>query len=134
MHLKVFLKLKNTKNSLFWANIYFKKTKTQKTPKKPKKPTGLVFLKKPGFFPTLPVRAQGVVPGEQAAAQLAQLQAQVRVRVGQVAALKEPVLAVALRHLRQREQDLHHRVLNQKRFIYRLLTRHGCLPVWLAAA
>ncbi len=23
---------------------------------------------------------------------------------------------------------------NQKRFIYRLLTRHGCLPVWLAAA
>jgi hypothetical protein len=23
--------------------------------------------------------------------------------------------------------------LLQKRFIYRLLTRHGCLPVWLAA-
>jgi hypothetical protein len=63
----------------------------------------------------MPVRAQGVVPGEQAAAQLAQLQAQVSVRVGQVAALKEPVLAVALRHLRQREQDLHHRILNTGR-------------------
>ncbi len=23
---------------------------------------------------------------------------------------------------------------HQKRFIYRLLTRHGCLPVWLVAA
>jgi hypothetical protein len=23
---------------------------------------------------------------------------------------------------------------DQKRFIYRLLTRHGCLPVWLVAA
>ncbi len=27
-----------------------------------------------------------------------------------------------------------HIMYSQKRFIYRLLTRHGCLPVWLVAA
>jgi hypothetical protein len=45
MHLKDFLKLKNPKNSLFWANtgIYKKTKKTQKT-------TGLVFLKKKRVF------------------------------------------------------------------------------------
>jgi hypothetical protein len=44
LNLKVFVKLKKT-------------LKTQKKPKKPKKkqknPLGWVFLKKPGFFPTL---------------------------------------------------------------------------------
>jgi hypothetical protein len=52
MQLKVFLKLKNPKNSLFWANagIYKKKPKKHKKHKKHKKTTGLVFLKKkPGF-------------------------------------------------------------------------------------
>jgi hypothetical protein len=44
MHLKIFLKLKKTlKCSLLGK-------KTQKKPQKTKKPTGLVFLKKPGFF------------------------------------------------------------------------------------
>jgi hypothetical protein len=41
MHLKVFLKLKNPQNFLFWANVSKKPKKTQKThktPKKPKKP------------------------------------------------------------------------------------------------
>jgi hypothetical protein len=42
-HLKVFLKLKNPKNSLFWENV-FKKTKKPKKPKNPKKPTGLSFF------------------------------------------------------------------------------------------
>ncbi len=41
MHLKVFLTLKNPKNSLFWANIYKKITKNpppqKKNPKKTKK-------------------------------------------------------------------------------------------------
>ncbi len=53
MHLTVFLKRKNPKNSLFWANIY-KKPKKNKKPKKTKKtknPTGLViFFLNPGFF------------------------------------------------------------------------------------
>ncbi len=49
MHLKVFLKLKNPKNSLFWANrVYKKQPKKPKKPKKnqkkkKKKPTGLGF-------------------------------------------------------------------------------------------
>jgi hypothetical protein len=54
MHRKVFLKLKNPKNSLFWANI-LKKTKKPKKPKKkqkkkqkkkkcPKDPLGWFFL------------------------------------------------------------------------------------------
>jgi hypothetical protein len=48
MHLKVFLKLKNPKNSLFWV----KKTPTNpKNPKNPKKTQKT--QKKPGFFPTL---------------------------------------------------------------------------------
>jgi hypothetical protein len=45
MHLKVFLKLKNPKNSLFWVK---KTKKTQKTPKihkKPKNPLAWFFLK-----------------------------------------------------------------------------------------
>jgi hypothetical protein len=46
MHLKVFLKRKNPKNSLFWANRYFKKNKKNK--KKQKKNTGLG--KKNGYF------------------------------------------------------------------------------------
>jgi hypothetical protein len=36
---------KNPKNSLFWANMYLKKTQ-----KNPKKTTGLFFFKNPGFF------------------------------------------------------------------------------------
>jgi hypothetical protein len=48
MHLKVFVKLKkNPKNPLVWAK------KPLKKPKNPKNPLGWVFLKKPGFFPTL---------------------------------------------------------------------------------
>jgi hypothetical protein len=51
MHLKVFLKQKNPKNSLFWAKIY-KKTKNKKTQKPPqktqKKHWAWFFL--PGFF------------------------------------------------------------------------------------
>jgi hypothetical protein len=43
MHLKVFLKLKNPKHSLFWVK------KPQK-PKKPKNPLSWFFLKKTGFF------------------------------------------------------------------------------------
>ncbi len=51
MHLKVFMKLKNPKNSLFWANMYKKNPKNPKNPKKNKKNTELgFFLKKPGFF------------------------------------------------------------------------------------
>ncbi len=52
MHLKVFVKLKkNSKNPLVWAK---KPKKPKKKPKKnQEKPTGLVFFKKPGFFPTL---------------------------------------------------------------------------------
>jgi hypothetical protein len=57
MHLKVFVKLKKTLKTL-WAK---KPKKTQKKTKKPKKtqktqknPLGWVFLKKNGFFPTLP--------------------------------------------------------------------------------
>jgi hypothetical protein len=33
-HLKVFLKLKNPKNSLFWENIFKQPKKTQKPPQK----------------------------------------------------------------------------------------------------
>jgi len=48
MHLKVFLKLKNPKNSLFWVK---KKPKNpQKNQNNPKKPTGLVFFLNPGFL------------------------------------------------------------------------------------
>ncbi len=43
MHLKVFLKLKNPKNSLFWANIK-KNPKTLKKPRNLKKNTELVFF------------------------------------------------------------------------------------------
>jgi hypothetical protein len=48
MHLKVFLKLKNPKNSLFWANKK-KKKKTKNPPKNPKKHTGQGFKKKQVF-------------------------------------------------------------------------------------
>ncbi len=50
MHLKVFLKLKNPKNSLFWANIYKKKQKIKNKNKikNPKKPMG--WLKKKQVF------------------------------------------------------------------------------------
>jgi hypothetical protein len=48
MHLKVFVKLKKALKTLRSGQ------KNPKKPKKnPKKPTGLVFFKKPGFFPTL---------------------------------------------------------------------------------
>jgi hypothetical protein len=50
MHLKVFLKLKNPKNSLFWVKKNKKTQKTPKTPKKQKKPTGLVFFLKTRVF------------------------------------------------------------------------------------
>jgi hypothetical protein len=58
MHLKVFVKLKKTLKTLSSGQKNPKKPKkTQKTQKKPKKtkkkPLGWVFLKKPGFFPTL---------------------------------------------------------------------------------
>jgi hypothetical protein len=61
MHLKVFVKLKNTLKTPSSGQKNPKKPKktqkTQKNPKKPKKtqknPLGWVFLKKPGFFPTL---------------------------------------------------------------------------------
>ncbi len=61
MHLKVFVKLKKTLKTLSSGQKNPKKPKetqkTQKNPKKPKKtqknPLGWVFLKKPGFFPTL---------------------------------------------------------------------------------
>jgi hypothetical protein len=54
MHLKVFLKLENLKNSLFWAKKTKKKNqKTQKTPKTPKKLKNLLawffFFKNRGF-------------------------------------------------------------------------------------
>jgi hypothetical protein len=52
------LKLKNTKNSLFWENVF------KKTPKKPlKKPTGLGLFLNPGFFQPCLV----VVEGEEGA-------------------------------------------------------------------
>jgi hypothetical protein len=61
MHLKVFLKLKNPKNSLFWANIFTKKKpkkkkkkqKKQKNKKTKKNPLGCFFLN-PGFFQPCP--------------------------------------------------------------------------------
>ncbi len=58
MHPKVFVKLKKTLKTLSSGQKNPKKT--QKNPKNPKKtkknqknPLGWVFLKKPGFFPTL---------------------------------------------------------------------------------
>jgi hypothetical protein len=55
MHPKVFVKLKKTLKTLSSGQKNPKKPK--KNPKKPKKtqknPLGWVFLKKPGFFPTL---------------------------------------------------------------------------------
>jgi len=58
MHLKVFVKLKKTLKTLSSGQKNPKKPKKNpKKPKKPKKtqknPLGWVFLKKPGFFPTL---------------------------------------------------------------------------------
>ncbi len=54
MHLKVFVKLKNTLKTPSSGQKNPKKTKKpKKTQKKPKKPTGLGFFLKPGFFPTL---------------------------------------------------------------------------------
>jgi hypothetical protein len=61
MHLKVFVKLKKNLKTLSSGQKNPKKPKkTQKNPKNPKKPKktqktplGWVFLKKPGFFPTL---------------------------------------------------------------------------------
>jgi hypothetical protein len=56
MNLKVFLKLKNPKNSLFWSNIFFKnqrnpKTqKTQKNQKNPKTHWAGFFVKKKRVF------------------------------------------------------------------------------------
>jgi hypothetical protein len=51
MHLKVFMKLEKTLKSLSSGQ---KNPKNPKKPKKPQKnPLGWVFLKKPGFFPTL---------------------------------------------------------------------------------
>jgi hypothetical protein len=56
MHLKVFVKLKKTLKTLMTGQKKPKKPKKkQKTQKKPKKTTGLGFLKKNGFFPTLPL-------------------------------------------------------------------------------
>jgi hypothetical protein len=58
MHLKVFVKLEKTLKTLSSGHKNPKKTqktqKTQKNPKKPQKNTGLGFLKKSGFFATLP--------------------------------------------------------------------------------
>ena len=61
MHLRVFVKLKKTIKTLSSGQKNPKKPKkTQKNPKNPKKtkktqknPLGWIFLKKPGFFPTL---------------------------------------------------------------------------------
>jgi hypothetical protein len=63
MHLKVFVKLKKTLKTLSSGQKTPKKNKktqkTQKTQKNPKKPKKThragFFLKKPGFFPTLPL-------------------------------------------------------------------------------
>ncbi len=44
---------KNPKNPLVWAKKPKKIQKTQKPKKTQKNPLGWVFLKKPGFFPTL---------------------------------------------------------------------------------
>jgi hypothetical protein len=54
MHLKVFVKLKKTLKPSRLGKKTQKKQKKPKNPKNPKKTTGLGFLKKPGFFPTLP--------------------------------------------------------------------------------
>jgi hypothetical protein len=51
MHLKVFLKLKKPKNSLFWANISEKPKKPPpKNQKKTKKNHWASFFLNPGFF------------------------------------------------------------------------------------
>ncbi len=56
MHLKVFMKLEKTLKTLSSGQKNPKKPKkTQKTQKTQKTPLGWVFLKKPGFFPTLTV-------------------------------------------------------------------------------
>jgi hypothetical protein len=56
---------KNPKNTLVWAKKPKKTQKNPKNPKKPKKtqknPLGWVFLKKPGFFPTLILRAPKIM-------------------------------------------------------------------------
>ncbi len=55
VHLKVFVKLKKALKTLSSGQKNPKKPpkKTPKPKKKQKKPTGLGFLKKTGFFPTL---------------------------------------------------------------------------------
>jgi hypothetical protein len=54
MHLKVFVKLKKTLKTLSSGQKNPKKPKKpKKTQKTQKNPLGWVFLKKPGFFPTL---------------------------------------------------------------------------------
>ncbi len=52
MHLYVFVKLKKTLKTLSSGQKNPKKPK-KKTKKNQKNPLGWVFLKKPGFFPTL---------------------------------------------------------------------------------
>jgi hypothetical protein len=60
MHSKVFVKLKKNLKPSPPGKKTQKNPKKPKKPKKkqknPKKPTGLGFLKKPGFFPTLTFR------------------------------------------------------------------------------
>jgi hypothetical protein len=54
MHLKVFVKLKKTlKTPSSGQKNPEKPKKPKKTQKNQKNPLGWVFLKKPGFFPTL---------------------------------------------------------------------------------
>jgi hypothetical protein len=57
---------KNPKNPLVWSKKPKKTQKNPKNPKKPKKtqknPLGWVFLKKPGFFPTLVATVLGSIP------------------------------------------------------------------------
>jgi hypothetical protein len=64
MHLKVFLKLKNPRNSLFWEIIYKKKTKKpKKKPKNPKKTHWAGFFYTGFFQPCLcTVTSEGSVP------------------------------------------------------------------------
>ncbi len=58
MHLKVIVKLKKTLKTLSSGQKNPKKPKKNQKPKK--KPLGWVFLKKPGFFPTLPLGNESV--------------------------------------------------------------------------
>jgi hypothetical protein len=70
MHLKVFVKLKKTLKTLLSGQKNPKKPKkpkkTQKNQKKQKKPKKThwagFFLKKPGFFPTLPLDVEKLDP------------------------------------------------------------------------